>query len=53
MRSDDLAPLLTYLDAGPARVLGSSGGAVTALALANTRTDSFVSDAGRSAADVV
>jgi pimeloyl-ACP methyl ester carboxylesterase len=33
MRADDLARLLTYLDAGPAAVLGSSGGAVSALAL--------------------
>jgi pimeloyl-ACP methyl ester carboxylesterase len=35
-RADDLAALLTHLDAGPAAVLGSSGGAVTALALAQT-----------------
>lgn len=34
MRADDLARLLTHLDAGPAVVLGSSGGAVSALALA-------------------
>jgi pimeloyl-ACP methyl ester carboxylesterase len=33
MRADDLARLLTHLDAGPAAVLGSSGGAVSALAL--------------------
>ena len=33
MRADDLSRLLTHLDAGPAVVLGSSGGAVTALAL--------------------
>src|SRR4051794_30665051 len=32
-RADDLAALLRHLDAGPAAVLGSSGGAVTALAL--------------------
>ena len=34
LRADDLARLLTHLDAGPAAVLGSSGGAVSALALA-------------------
>jgi pimeloyl-ACP methyl ester carboxylesterase len=34
LRADDLARLLTHLDAGPAAVFGSSGGAVTALALA-------------------
>jgi pimeloyl-ACP methyl ester carboxylesterase len=33
MRADDLARLLTHLDAGPAAVLGSSGGAVSVLAL--------------------
>jgi len=33
MRADDLSRLLIHLDAGPAAVLGSSGGAVTALAL--------------------
>ncbi|MCM2423743.1 alpha/beta fold hydrolase [Streptomyces sp. RKAG293] len=33
MRADDLSRLLTHLDAGPATVLGSSGGAVSALAL--------------------
>jgi len=33
-RADDLAALITEVDAGPAAVLGSSGGAVTALALA-------------------
>ncbi|KAF0961017.1 alpha/beta fold hydrolase [Rhodococcus sp. T7] len=33
MRADDLARLLTHLDAGPAVVFGSSGGAVSALAL--------------------
>lgn len=33
MRADDLSRLLTHLDAGPAAVLGSSGGAVSALAL--------------------
>lgn len=34
LRADDLSRLLTHLDAGPAAVFGSSGGAVTALALA-------------------
>ncbi|GIG59863.1 hydrolase [Longispora fulva] len=34
LRADDLARLLAHLDAGPAVVVGSSGGAVTALALA-------------------
>ncbi|GAA3122764.1 alpha/beta fold hydrolase [Streptosporangium carneum] len=34
MRADDLSRLLAHLDAGPAAVFGSSGGAVTALALA-------------------
>ncbi|MDT7725709.1 MAG: hypothetical protein QOI21_2285 [Actinomycetota bacterium] len=33
MRADDLARLITHLDAGPAVVLGSSGGAVSVLAL--------------------
>ena len=33
MRADDLARLLMHLDAGPAVVFGSSGGAVSALAL--------------------
>lgn len=33
MRADDLARLVTHLNAGPAVVLGSSGGAVSALAL--------------------
>jgi pimeloyl-ACP methyl ester carboxylesterase len=33
-RADDLSRLLTHVDAGPATVLGSSGGAVTVLALA-------------------
>ncbi|HEU5353625.1 MAG TPA: alpha/beta hydrolase [Actinocrinis sp.] len=32
-RADDLARLLRHVDAGPAIVLGSSGGAITALAL--------------------
>jgi pimeloyl-ACP methyl ester carboxylesterase len=39
LRADDLARLLTHLDAGPAVVFGSSGGAVTALALAQARPD--------------
>ncbi|HEY2443572.1 MAG TPA: alpha/beta hydrolase [Streptosporangiaceae bacterium] len=34
LRADDLSRLIGCLDAGPATVLGSSGGAVTALALA-------------------
>lgn len=34
LRAADLARLLVHLDAGPAAVFGSSGGAVTALALA-------------------
>jgi pimeloyl-ACP methyl ester carboxylesterase len=33
-RADDLARLIRHVDAGPATVLGSSGGAVSALALA-------------------
>ncbi|ASF07517.1 putative hydrolase [Nocardia brasiliensis NBRC 14402] len=39
LRADDLARLITHLDAGPATVLGSSGGAVTTLALVQTRPD--------------
>ncbi|MBD7999514.1 alpha/beta fold hydrolase [Oerskovia gallyi] len=39
VRADDLARLLTHLDAGPATVVGSSGGAVTALALVQSRPD--------------
>jgi pimeloyl-ACP methyl ester carboxylesterase len=34
LRADDLSRLISHLDAGPAAVLGSSGGAVSALALA-------------------
>jgi pimeloyl-ACP methyl ester carboxylesterase len=34
MRADDISRLLTHLGAGPATVLGSSGGAVSVLALA-------------------
>jgi pimeloyl-ACP methyl ester carboxylesterase len=33
LRADDVARLIRHVDAGPATVLGSSGGAVTALAL--------------------
>lgn len=39
LRADDLARLLVHLDAGPAVVFGSSGGAVTALALAQSRPE--------------
>jgi len=39
LRADDLARLITHVDAGPAVVLGSSGGAVTTLALAQTRPE--------------
>ncbi|MYW02459.1 alpha/beta hydrolase [Streptomyces sp. SID3343] len=39
LRADDLSRLLVHLDAGPAVVVGSSGGAVTALALAQARPD--------------
>lgn len=39
MRADDLSRLLTHLDAGPAAVLGSSGGAVSVLALAQAHTE--------------
>ncbi|MEQ4722105.1 alpha/beta hydrolase [Nonomuraea sp. B19D2] len=38
-RADDLSRLLAHLDAGPATILGSSGGAVTALALAQARPE--------------
>ncbi|MEU4191285.1 alpha/beta hydrolase [Kribbella sp. NPDC026611] len=38
-RADDLARLIRHVDAGPAVVLGSSGGAVSALALAQDRPD--------------
>jgi pimeloyl-ACP methyl ester carboxylesterase len=37
LRADDLSRLLSRLGAGPATVLGSSGGAVTALALAQAQ----------------
>ncbi|WP_329108736.1 alpha/beta hydrolase [Micromonospora sp. NBC_01699] len=39
LRGDDLARLLAHLDAGPATVLGSSGGAVSALALAQAHPE--------------
>jgi len=39
LRADDLSRLLTALDAGPATVLGSSGGAVTALAWAQAHPE--------------
>jgi pimeloyl-ACP methyl ester carboxylesterase len=39
LRADDVARLLAHLDAGPAAVLGSSGGAVTVLALAQAHPD--------------
>jgi len=39
MRADDLSRLLTHLDAGPAAALGSSGGAVSVLALAQAHPE--------------
>jgi pimeloyl-ACP methyl ester carboxylesterase len=39
MRADDLARLITHLNTGPAVVLGSSGGAVSALALVEAHPD--------------
>jgi pimeloyl-ACP methyl ester carboxylesterase len=39
MRADDLSRLLTHLDAGPAAVLGSSGGAISALALVQAHSE--------------
>lgn len=39
LRAADVASLLAHLDRGPAAVLGSSGGAVTALALLQARPD--------------
>ena len=39
MRADDVARLLTHLGLGPAAAFGSSGGAVTVLALAEARPD--------------
>lgn len=41
-RADDLSRLITHLDAGPAVVLGSSGGAVTALALVQAHPEQVV-----------
>ncbi|MFF1451270.1 alpha/beta fold hydrolase [Streptomyces sp. NPDC058274] len=39
LRADDLSRLIARVDAGPAVVLGSSGGAVSALALAETHPE--------------
>ena len=39
LRADDLSRLISHLGAGPAVVLGSSGGAVSALALAQAHPD--------------
>jgi pimeloyl-ACP methyl ester carboxylesterase len=39
LRADDLSRLLAHLDAGPVAVVGSSGGAVTALALAQKQPE--------------
>ncbi len=39
LRADDLSRLLAQVNAGPAAVLGSSGGAITALALAQAHPD--------------
>jgi pimeloyl-ACP methyl ester carboxylesterase len=39
LRADDLSQLLTHLDAGPAVALGSSGGAVSVLALAQAHPE--------------
>ncbi|OLR94656.1 alpha/beta fold hydrolase [Actinokineospora bangkokensis] len=39
LRADDLARLIEHVDAGPAVVLGSSGGAVSVLALVQRRPD--------------
>lgn len=39
LRADDLSRLLRHLDVGPAAVFGSSGGAVTALALAQAHPE--------------
>ncbi|MEV4493842.1 alpha/beta hydrolase [Micromonospora coxensis] len=39
LRAEDLARLVAHLDAGPAAVLGSSGGAVTVLALAQAHPE--------------
>jgi pimeloyl-ACP methyl ester carboxylesterase len=39
LRADDLARLITYVDAGPAVALGSSGGAISVLALAEAQPE--------------
>ncbi|MFG3441292.1 alpha/beta fold hydrolase [Nonomuraea sp. NPDC047897] len=39
LRADDLFRLIAHVDAGPAAILGSSGGAITALALAQTHPE--------------
>ncbi|MVU82549.1 alpha/beta fold hydrolase [Nocardia sp. ET3-3] len=39
LRADDLARVITHVGLGPATVLGSSGGAITGLALAIARPD--------------
>lgn len=39
LRAEDLSALLVHLDRGPATVVGSSGGAATALALAQAHPD--------------
>ncbi|WP_217212789.1 alpha/beta fold hydrolase [Streptomyces sp. AC550_RSS872] len=39
LRADDLSRLITHVDAGPAVVVGSSGGAVSALALAQAHPE--------------
>ncbi|MCE6996566.1 alpha/beta hydrolase [Saccharothrix sp. S26] len=39
LRADDVARLIRHVDAGPAAVLGSSGGAVTVLALAQAHPE--------------
>jgi len=39
MRADDLSRLVAHVDAGPAVVLGSSGGAVSALALVQAHSE--------------
>lgn len=39
MRADDLANLLRHVDSGPAALLGSSGGAVSALALIQNNSE--------------
>jgi pimeloyl-ACP methyl ester carboxylesterase len=39
LRADDLARLIAHLDSGPAAALGSSGGAVSVLALAQSRPE--------------